>query len=91
VCTSYVSLPLLRISDGRAALLEAEQSAHANTRDLWDAITIKAPAQRHFGGHLGLEPNKIFALDEAEPDFLMEFKNKLRLRRYVEFDTVCIF
>ena len=72
-------------------LPEGGQSARAKAHDLWSAVTINAPAQNNFGGQGGLEPNKIFELHGPEPDFFMEFRTKLRQRRWIESDTVCLF
>jgi hypothetical protein len=63
----------------------------AETRDLWPAITINAPAQGDFGWLANVERNAIFELSGTEPDFLMEFKTKLRQRRWIDSETVCFF
>ena len=74
-------------------LPEDDQSARAKAHDLWPAVTIYAPVQNSFGGQGSLEPNKIFEQRGPEPDFLTEFRAKLRQRRWIESDTVtvCIF
>jgi hypothetical protein len=61
------------------------------TRDLWPAVTIKAPARGDFGGQDNVEHNKIVELSGAGPDFLVEFRDKLRRRRWIDSDTVCFF
>jgi len=58
-------------------LPEGNQTAHA--KDLWPAVTMNAPAKKNFGEQRSLEPNSIFVLDDTEPDFLIEFRTKLRL------------
>jgi hypothetical protein len=63
----------------------------AVTRDLLPAVTINAPAQGNFGGPDAVERNKIFKLDGIEPDFLQEFRSKLRQPRWIEPDLVCFF
>ena len=63
----------------------------AETRDLWPAITINASAQGDFGWLANVERNAIFELSGTEPDFLMEFKTKLRQRRWIDSETVCFF
>ena len=72
-------------------LPEAGLSAREQVLDLRPAVTIKAPARGDFGGQCGLEPNKIFALGGNEPDFVIEFRRKLRQRRWIESHSVCIF
>ncbi len=63
----------------------------AVTRDLWPAITITAVGQGKFGGEAALERNWIYELDDDEPDFLTEFREKLRQPRWIDSDnTVCL-
>ena len=38
-----------------------------------------------------LELNNIIELSGADPDFLTEFKTKLRQKRWVGSNTVCLF
>ncbi|KAI0254966.1 hypothetical protein BJV78DRAFT_807834 [Lactifluus subvellereus] len=59
----------------------------AETCDLWPAVTIEATVEGDFGGLAALERNRIFELHGTEPDFLMEFRTKLRQRRWIESDT----
>ena len=72
-------------------LPEDDQSARAKAHNLWPAVTIYAPAQNSFGGQGSLESNKIFELRGPEPDFLTEFRTKLRQQRWIESDTVRLF
>ena len=72
-------------------LPEAGLPARGQGLDLRPAVTIKAPAKGDIGGQRGLEPNKISALGDNEPDFVIEFRSKLRRRRWIESHTVCIF
>jgi hypothetical protein len=44
-----------------------------------------------FGGLVALEPNGIFQLHGAEPDFLKEFRTKLGQRRWIDCNTVRFF
>ena len=60
------------------------------TRGIWSAITITAVRQGKFGGKTALEPNRIFELDDGEPVFLTEFREKLRQPRWIDSDTVCL-
>ncbi|KAI0245112.1 hypothetical protein BJV78DRAFT_1289046 [Lactifluus subvellereus] len=59
----------------------------AETCDLWPVVTIEATAEGDFGGPDALERNQIFELHGTEPDFLVEFRTKLRQRRWIESDT----
>jgi hypothetical protein len=63
----------------------------AETCDLWPVVTIEATTAGDFGGPDALERNQIFELHGTEPDFLVEFRTKLRQRRWIESDTVCFF
>jgi hypothetical protein len=62
----------------------------ATTRDLWPAVTINVIVRGDFGGQAGLEHNEI-AEAYPEPDFITEFRNKLRQRRWIETGSVCFF
>ena len=73
------------------ALDRAASPPLSETRILWPAVTINAAAQGDFGRLAALERNRIFELCGTEPDFLMEFRTKLRQRRWVESDTVYFF
>ena len=63
----------------------------AETYDLWPAVTIKATVRGEFGGLAMLELNRIFELHGSEPDFLIEFRTKLRQQRWIDSDTVHFF
>jgi hypothetical protein len=58
------------------------------TPDLWPAVTIDASAQGNFADLENVKRNGIFG---TEPDFLIEFRTKLRQRRWIDSDTVCFF
>jgi hypothetical protein len=60
-------------------------------RELWPAIEINAPLRGKFGEEDNVEHNKIFELSGAEPDFLIEFRTKLKKPRWIDPDTVCFF
>jgi Crinkler effector protein N-terminal domain len=59
--------------------------------ELWPSITIKADAQGSFHGRAALGPNGISELLGTEPEFLNEFRSKLRQRRRIQSDAVCLF
>jgi hypothetical protein len=97
VSASYVSLlyldqDILRIRDlSCVSTLDRPSSLPQETRELWPAVTISAPARGDLGGQVNVERNVIVKLSDTEPDFLMEFRTKLRQRRWIDSDTVCFF
>ena len=62
----------------------------AKTRALWPALTINTVAQKAFGGQGCLEQSQISEA-HPEPEFINEFRNKLRQRRWIVPHTVCFF
>jgi Crinkler effector protein N-terminal domain len=63
--------------------------ADAGRPELWPSITIKA-VQGSFG-RAALAPNGISEFLGTEPEFLNEFRSKLRQRRRIQSDAVCLF
>ena len=90
----YLDQDILRIRDlSCVSTLDRPpfRSLPQETRELWPAVTISAPARGDFGGQANVERNVIVRLSDNEPDFLMEFRTKLRQRRWIDSDTVCFF
>ncbi|KAN0106917.1 hypothetical protein V8E52_010661 [Russula decolorans] len=82
----YVTVP----GEGSPTLFgdfDRPSSLPQETRELWPAVTISAPARGDLGGQVNVERNVIVKLSDTEPDFLMEFRTKLRQRRWIDSDT----
>jgi hypothetical protein len=65
------------------------QMVDAGRPELWPSMTIKA-VQGSFG-RAALGPNGISEFLGTEPEFLNEFRSKLRQRRCIQSDAVCLF
>jgi len=64
-----------------------QQTSTASTRDLWPAVTLHTYLQGDFERLDTVEKNNIFKLYDAEPDFLIDFRDKLAQRRWIESGT----
>ena len=58
------------------------------TTDIQPCVTLEAINSGEFGGEGALDLNNITALDVPEPEFLVEFRAKLKRRRCVTPETV---
>ena len=68
---------------------QLSETTSAETINFWPLIDIVADDQGDFGGRTAVEDNRIIELPpDLEPEFLVEFKDKLTRRRLVESDTV---
>ena len=90
------SLPCRRCHCDLSSTLALDRAVSSSpsgtlTRDLWPAVTISTTTQGDFGGLAALERNGIFELDGTEPNFLVEFREKLGQPRWIERNTVYFF
>ncbi|KAI0249462.1 hypothetical protein BJV78DRAFT_696849 [Lactifluus subvellereus] len=78
---------IVELPPDRAVSPLLSETHTAETCYLWPVVTIEATAEGDFGGPAALERNQIFELHGTEPNFLKEFRTKLRQRRWIESDT----
>jgi len=69
----------------------AIQLSEMETADIQPHVTLEAINRGEFGGVGALELNNITQLDVPEPQFLVEFRAKLKQHRWIKPETVNLF